>query len=199
MKTSDPDDIVRDKGSGAYRGAFDEAWSHVEEPPPSGNGAGEVPPQGEAEPPRRRRFPLERFNEIRASTAPPYLVKGIIPRTGIVVIWGEPKCGKTFKTHDVVMHVAIGRDYRGLRVKQGTVVYLAAEGAAGIRARTEAWRQKHLSENPDRDVPFFLIDAQVDLARDAADLIAAIRAELADTVPAVVVIDTLLTQQHWVG
>ncbi len=53
MKTPDPDDIVREKGSGAYRGIFDEAWSHVEEPPPSGNGAGEVQPQGEADYVRR--------------------------------------------------------------------------------------------------------------------------------------------------
>jgi hypothetical protein len=53
MKTPDPDDIVREKGIGAYRGAFDEAWSHVEEPPPSGNGAGEVQPQGEADYERR--------------------------------------------------------------------------------------------------------------------------------------------------
>jgi AAA domain len=153
-----------------------------------GNGGG---PGGQPRDPNWRRFRLERFADLQASTAPPYLIRGIIPRTGIVVVWGAPKCGKTFKTHDMLMHVAIGWDYRGRRVKRGAVVYLAAEGATGLRARTEAWRQKHLSENPDRDVPFFLIDAQSDLAHDAADLIAAIRSELADAVPAVVVIDTL--------
>jgi hypothetical protein len=137
-----------------------------------GNGSGL---EGQPSDPNRRRFRLERFNEIRASTAPPYLVKGIIPRTGIVVIWGPPKCGKTFTTHDVVMHIAVGWSYRDRPVKQGTVVYLAAEGAAGVRTRTDAWRQHHLPHDSDRDVPFFLIDAQADLARDAAELITAIR------------------------
>jgi hypothetical protein len=36
-KAPDPDDLVREKGPGAYRDAFDEAWANVEEPP-GGNG-----------------------------------------------------------------------------------------------------------------------------------------------------------------
>jgi hypothetical protein len=119
------------------------------------------------------------------------LIQDIIPRTGIVVIWGPPKCGKTFKTHDLVMHIALGWPYRGKRVNQGTVVYVAAEGATGVRTRTDAWRQHHLPHNPDQDVPFYMIDAQVDLARDADALIDDIEAELGASAPAVVVIDTL--------
>jgi hypothetical protein len=39
------------------------------------------------------RFQLKPFDTIKLSTAPNYLVKGIIPRTGLVVVWGPPKCG----------------------------------------------------------------------------------------------------------
>jgi hypothetical protein len=41
-----------------------------------------------------RRFRLEPFRSIKASTAPQYLVKGFVPLTGLTVVWGPPKCGK---------------------------------------------------------------------------------------------------------
>ena len=70
-----------------------------------------------------------------------YLVKGIIPRAGLVVVWGPPKCGKSFWTFDLVMHVALAWDYRGRRVQHGAVVYLALEGGKGFEARVEAFRR----------------------------------------------------------
>ena len=35
-----------------------------------------------------RRFKLVRFDQIQLPTDPAYLVKGLIPRSGFVVIWG---------------------------------------------------------------------------------------------------------------
>jgi hypothetical protein len=40
------------------------------------------------------------------------------------VIWGPTKCGKSFWVFDLMLHVALGWDYRGMKVRQGTVVYL---------------------------------------------------------------------------
>ena len=68
---------------------------------------------------------------------------------GSVVVWGPPKCGKSFWTFDLMMHVALGWEYRGRRVQQGAVVYLALEGGHGFRARVEAWRRRHL-DRPSR-------------------------------------------------
>jgi hypothetical protein len=135
-------------------------------------------------------FQLKPFDEIMLSTAPSYLVKGIIPRTGIAVVWGPPKCGKSFWTFDLVMHVALGWQYRGRRVQQGPIVYLALEGPAGFRARVEAWRQRHFTEQHDR-VPFYLLDVPVDLVADRDKLIATIRAQIGEQPPAAVVVDTL--------
>ena len=132
------------------------------------------------------RFKLKCFHEITLSTKPDYLVKGIIPRDGLLVVWGAPKCGKSFWTFDVTMHIALGREYRGRRVKQGSVVYLALEGGGGFRARAEAWRRRYLADK--EPVPFNLLDVSVDLIRDHQQLIKAIAAQAK---PAIVVVDTL--------
>jgi len=67
----------------------------------------------------------------------------VIPKTGIVIVWGPPKCGKSFWTFDLMMHVALDWMYRGHRVMHGPVVYLAFEGAEGFKDRAEAFRRHH--------------------------------------------------------
>jgi hypothetical protein len=134
------------------------------------------------------RFKLKPFEQITLSKTPNYLVKGIIPRAGLAIVWGPPKCGKSFWTFDLVMHVALGWEYRGRRVQQGPVVYCALEGGHGFRNRVEAWRRRHLSGHHDA-VPFYLLDVPVDLIADRDKLIQAVRVQLGE--PVVVVIDTL--------
>ena len=68
------------------------------------------------------------FTKIQLSTSPRYLVKGLIPNVGLVVVWGAPKCGKSFFVFDLVSHVAAGWEYRGRKVQQCPVVYFALEG-----------------------------------------------------------------------
>jgi hypothetical protein len=139
---------------------------------------------------KSHRFELKIFERISMTTAPNYLVKGILPRVGLVIVWGPPKCGKSFWTFDLVMHIALGWKYRGRRVQQGAVVYCALECGHGFAARVEAWRRQHLNGHREH-VPFFLCDEPVDLVRDHAELINAIRVQLGEQVPAAIVIDTL--------
>jgi hypothetical protein len=139
---------------------------------------------------KKPRFQLKPFDSIEVSKTPNYLVKGILPRTGLAVVWGPPKCGKSFWVFDLVMHVAIGRKYRGRRVQQGRVVYLALEGGSGFAARIEAWKRRCLDGHK-HAVPFFLLDTPLALVADHGELIAAIREQLHDEPPAVVTIDTL--------
>ncbi len=141
------------------------------------------------EPQRPRLAPIP-FHEIQLGTSAVYLVKDLIPREGLVVVWGPPKCGKSFWTFDLVMHLALGWEYRGRKVKQGAVVYVACEGQQGFKARIEAFRQRHLSDVAG-DVLFYLVPASIDLIAEHEDLVAAIRAELGSTVPSVVTLDTL--------
>ena len=136
------------------------------------------------------KFRLTAFENIKISTAPNYLIKGIIPRGGLTIIWGPPKCGKSFLAFDMMMHVALGREYRGRRVQRGGVVYLALEGGSGFANRVEAWRRRHLNNGHAKAVPFYLLDVPVDIVADHQALIETILAQGINSL-AVVVIDTL--------
>jgi len=135
-------------------------------------------------------FPLIPWNQIRLSTAPSCLVQGLIPQTGLVVIYGAPKCGKTFWVLDLMMHVALGWPYRRRHVQQGPVVYCLFEGLAGFSARAEAFRRVHLSEDSEA-VPFYLMPTKLALVKQHRALIDSIRQQCPDQTPSAVVIDTL--------
>jgi hypothetical protein len=139
---------------------------------------------------RKPRFELKPFAKLTVGSEHAYLVKGIIPRVGLVVAWGPPKCGKSFWAFDLAMHVALGRAYRGRRVHQGAVVYAALEGGDGFRARAEAFRLRHLPAGPG-PIDFYLMTARINLAADYAELIRDIRAQLDRLNPVLVVLDTL--------
>ena len=98
----DINDTLRNEGPDAVRARHDKAWAHA------GNGDGQA---------KNSRFQLKPFDEITLATAPNYLVKGVIPRIGLAVVWGPPKCGKSFWTLDLAMHIALGREYRDHRVQ----------------------------------------------------------------------------------
>jgi hypothetical protein len=90
---------------------------------------------------------------------------------------------------DALLHVALGWEYQGRRVTQGAVVYCAFEGQAGVRARVEAFRRHHRLD--DANPPFYLMPATLDLIGDHSALIDAIKAQLGDTPPVAVCLDTL--------
>jgi hypothetical protein len=128
------------------------------------------------------------FAEIKLGTERRYLINGLIPRVGLTVIWGPPKCGKTFWIFDACMHVALHWKYRGRRVHGGPVVYCSFEGQTGMEARVEAFRQRFLLEDHG-DIPFFLEPVTLDLVNDHPALIAAIKER--NVAPVMVVLDTL--------
>lgn len=143
-------------------------------------------------PPPKRRFNPIRFRDIKLRSGLQHLVKGLIPLMGLVVVWGPPKCGKTFWVFDLVMHIALGWLYRGRRVRQGTVCYVACEGEQGLAARKEAFQVAKLSEaEQEIDPPFYLLSTRLDLVADVEELIGDIRAAVGAIHCAVVVIDTL--------
>jgi AAA domain len=144
----------------------------------NGNGRGRV------------RFELIDFADIRVDTQRRYLVKNLIPRDGLVVVWGPPKCGKSFFVADLALHIALGWEYRGRRVEQGTVVYIACEGQTGFRNRVEAFRQAQFAEDTPSP-PFKLVPTRLDLAQDCDLLTHDIIAQLPTPQCAVIVVDTL--------
>jgi hypothetical protein len=133
-------------------------------------------------------FPLQTFENVRLDAERRgYLVKGFLARTGLAVIWGPPKCGKSFLAMDLGMHIALGWDYRGHKVQQAPVVYIALGGRHGFPARVEAFRRHYGVES----APFYLLSASLDLVAKSGLLIASVKAQLGENLPGVLFLDTL--------
>jgi hypothetical protein len=81
-------------------------------------------------------------------------------------------------------------EYRGRRTEQGAVVYVILEAAEGFRARVKAWQQVYCPGHK-APIPFYIVAATLDLIKDHAALVAAIREQLDGVAPVAVTIDTL--------
>ena len=82
------------------------------------------------------------------------------------VVYGPSNSGKTFWTLDLAYHIAIGAPWRGRRVVQAAVLYLAAEGGRGLINRVASLKLEHGV----CDVPLAVKRAGLDLLHDQADL-----------------------------
>jgi hypothetical protein len=135
-------------------------------------------------------FKIERWAEITFDPNEEWLIKRIMPRSGTGAIYGKPESFKSFIAMHIGLCVALGRGWAGRRVHKAPVVYLAAEGAAGLRKRktgyVKAWKDLQ------GEVDFALVSAAPNLGTDPGDLpklFATI--EAAGIRPGLIVIDTL--------
>jgi hypothetical protein len=155
-------------------------------------------PAGPAEQPagpRKYRFKLVSFADMRPGPEPLYLVDELIPVAGLVDVWGKAKCFKSFWCLDLMLHVAQGWEYRDRYVKQGAVVYLAFEGGHGYKKRIEALR-RHYQIAADAHVPLYVMPGQANLIAEHTVLIGDIAEQLGETRPSAVVLDTLNKSLH---
>ncbi len=65
-------------------------------------------------------------------------IRGYIPANSVVLIYGDPACGKTTIATNIGTRVASQTDWCGIPAKQGNVLYVAAEDFYGARLRIEA-------------------------------------------------------------
>lgn len=71
-----------------------------------------------------------------------WLVKGLVPRTGITVVYGPSGAGKSFVALDIAMAVSRGEPWRGRRTEKGAVLYLAPDGGGMFINRIVAYCQR---------------------------------------------------------
>lgn len=95
----------------------------------------------EPEPEKPKRFPVIAADAFANRPAPQWIVKGVLPRAELVVLFGESGSGKSFAALDLAGAITRGIAWQGRKVKQGRVVYVAAEGAGGFRNRLAAYAQ----------------------------------------------------------
>ncbi len=135
---------------------------------------------------------LEWYRDIGVAASNGYLVKGFLDASAMSVLYGPSNSGKTFFGMDLAFHLALGREWRGRRIKQASVLYLAAEGGNGAANRIVAFRK----ETGVEDMPMALRRAGLDLLRSEADLqqIFDLSQEITDAypdMPHIIFIDTL--------
>jgi hypothetical protein len=116
-----------------------------------------------------------------------WIVRGVLPRAELAVIYGESGSGKSFLALDLCAAIELGLKWREKRTTQGRVVYVCAEGAGGFKSRLRAYA---LSKSVQlKTLPAVVADAPNLLeATDAAALYGAI---IKWGKPDVIVIDTL--------
>ena len=84
------------------------------------------------------KYTLMTGEDIRNLPPVQWLVKGIVPRAGVSMIYGDSGSGKTFLALDLAMAVAQGELWFGYRTKAAPVIYFPLEGA-GVQNRITAW------------------------------------------------------------
>jgi len=123
----------------------------------------------------------ERAQSIR------WVVKGIIPDDSIGVIFGASGTFKSFLALDFSLHVAHGLPWLGKKTQQGSVVYIAAEGGAGLWRRIEAWHKQRNFKWA--GIPLYVCPYPLTLATEAPALAEAVKKLCLN--PRVIIVDTM--------
>lgn len=74
---------------------------------------------------------------------PEWLVQGWLETDSFARMTGKSRHGKSFVALDIAAHVGQGMPWYGHSTKRGEVIYLAAEGAYGMKKRVRAWENYH--------------------------------------------------------
>lgn len=137
-------------------------------------------------PPRAFRIlSREALNQLPAVE---WLVDGILPVGGLGVLYGPSGGGKTFTALSMAFAIGTGTPWLGRGTRPGRVVYVAAEGRSGLRARVEALEAHN--GLPAGELHVVPEAVQISRPDEVEALIAAIRTQLPDD-PSLIVVDTL--------
>lgn len=174
----------------AIDGARRKGWTP--EPQYASPEALQTAPDTSFDAPPKQLPPLEWFDDVEPAITDAYIVKGVLSQGAMSVVYGPSNSGKTFFALDLAFHIAIGAPWRGRRVKQSAVLYLAAEGGRGVTNRIAALKR----ETGVCDVPLALRRAGLDLLHNQANLqelvdLAKSVSENFPELPLLIVIDTL--------
>lgn len=138
------------------------------------------------------RFQVIPANEFGSGPPLEWLVRGVLPRAELAVVFGESGSGKSFFALDLCAAITRGFGWKNKRTTQGGVVYVCAEGSGGFKARLKAYAHAHEVELA--ELPAVIADAPNLLEpKDAGALTKAIADWIAQRGKSVdvVVIDTL--------
>lgn len=187
--------LVAEQGArGRLSGALTEARRAVEDPAVSFAHARAYVQELLADAPladrREGRFQLHTDVEIGRLPGPVWLIDGLMPCKGSVVLYGPSGSGKSYLALAWSLCIAAGVPWLDCPVKRGPVVYVAGEGGHGLPGRILAWKQAQAMRAEDVAGVYFLTEAVqfMDEAQVAAFLAAV--SSLPEP-PQLIVLDTL--------
>lgn len=90
------------------------------------------------EPPALNHLLLSR-SSINTLPDPEPLIDNVLDQGTVALLYGMWGTGKSFITQDWAASVATGRPWQARATEQRRVLYIAAEGAFGLKARLHAW------------------------------------------------------------
>jgi len=114
------------------------------------------------------------------------VIKGLVSEGDVACIVGAPGVGKSLLAPRIAYAVAQGQDIFGMRVRQGGVMYVAAEDHHGMAARVRALYQQHGDAKD-----FALVGGMSDLLSKDSMHLKRLKRAAQDRIPALIVIDTL--------
>lgn len=119
------------------------------------------------------KFPIE--TPLALASLPPmdWWIKGVLPMADLGVLYGASGSGKSFVTLDLAIKLARGIDWQGRKTKRARVLYIAAEGGAGVGKRIDAFCRYHEMALGDIDVGVLRVPPNI---MDADDIEALVRA-----------------------
>jgi archaellum biogenesis ATPase FlaH len=131
-------------------------------------------------------------DDLLAQPSQGWLIRGVLPKNGLGLVYGQSGSGKSFLTLDLCGCILRGRPWYGQRVTTGNIIYIAGEGH--LRNRLRAYMSQH-AVAPAELSGLRIINTHLNLRDPKADLLDLLR-ELQDTATelggvALVVIDTL--------
>jgi hypothetical protein len=96
------------------------------------------PPQG-----HKNTFPFALFEDIEEAPRKTWIVDDMLGEGELTAWYGAPGCGKSVLAGDAACHVGAGLDWFGRPVRQGAVLYVAAERPRLVERRFAAWRKHY--------------------------------------------------------
>lgn len=136
--------------------------------------AWEKRPANDNKPAQTGRFDLTWFGDINTTQVKKTFIKGVLGENEFTMNSGLPGSGKSAIMTDMACHVAAGMDWHGRKVRQGFVVYVAAERKKLTERRMEAFRRRHSVGR----IPLLVLGGFIDMTSTNVDtraLIATIR------------------------
>ena len=119
------------------------------------------------------RFRVKTLAEFQSREPANWIIYNVLPKAELGVVFGQPGCGKSFWTLDLVAAIARHEKWNGHYTRPASVAYLIAEGAGGFRRRVDAY----IARNQCPDFDLGIIDGAPNMSAvpDIKELVAEIK------------------------